>query len=47
MVKLQSAGWNPGLPPGRRCRPAKIQGRSLFVSNYDVWEKIAAFWHGF
>ena len=47
MVKLQSAGWRPGLPPGRRCRPAEIRGRGLFVSDYDVRGEIAAFWHGF
>jgi hypothetical protein len=47
MVKLQDASWPCGLPPQGRCRPAKIQGRGLFVSDYDVWEKITAFWHGF
>jgi hypothetical protein len=35
-VKLQSAGWIPRLLLGARCRPARIQGRSLFVSDYDV-----------
>lgn len=39
MVKLQYAGWRPGLSPGPRCRPAEIQGRGLFVSDYDVREK--------
>jgi hypothetical protein len=38
MVTLQDAGERYGLPPQRRCRPAKIQGRGLFVSDYDVWE---------
>lgn len=47
MVKLQCASWPRGLPPRGRCRPAKMQGRGLFVSDYDVWEKITAFWHGF
>jgi hypothetical protein len=35
-VKLQSADWTPELRTGARCRPAGIQGRSLFVSDYDV-----------
>ena len=30
MVKLQSAGWRPGLPPGRHCRPAKVQGLEAY-----------------
>ena len=47
MVKLQSAGWDPGLPPGARCRPDEVQGRGLFVSDYDVRGRITAFWHGF
>jgi hypothetical protein len=47
MVTLQDASWRYGLLPQRRCRPAKIQGRGLFVSDYDVWESIPAFWHGF
>ena len=38
MVALQDASWRRGLPPRRRCRPARIQGRGLFVSDYDVWE---------
>ena len=47
IVKLQYTGERRGLPPRRRCRQAKIQGRGLFVFNYDIWEKITAFWHGF
>ena len=48
MVKLQSADEAPGpFNPRARCRPAEIQGRSLFVSDYDVRGSIAAFWHGF
>jgi len=39
MVKLQSAGWGPGIPPGPRRRPAGVQGRGLFVSDYDVRER--------
>ena len=43
-----NASANPReLLPGGRCRPAEIQGRSLFVSDYDVRGRIAAFWHGF
>ena len=39
----------PAAPlPGRRdCRPAGIQGRSLFVSDYDGRGDITAFRHGF
>ncbi len=33
--------------PGALCRPAEVQGRGLFVSDYGVREGIAAFWHGF
>jgi hypothetical protein len=47
IVKLQNASKRHGLPPRRRRQQAKIQGRSLFVFNYDIWEKITAFWHGF
>ena len=47
MVKLQSASWESGLPPETRCQPAEIQGRSLFVSDYDVRVVLTAFWHGF
>ncbi len=47
MVKLQDVSECCRLSLQHRYRPAKIQGRSLFVSDYDVWEKIAAFWHGF
>ena len=25
----------------------RFRAKGLFVSDYDVWEKIAAFWHGF
>lgn len=47
MVKLQDVSQYCRFQLQYYCQPAKIQGRSLFVSDYDVWEKIAAFWHGF
>jgi hypothetical protein len=47
MVKLQDINYYYGLSPQQRCQPAKIQGRTLFVSDYDVRENIVAFWHGF
>jgi len=56
-LRLGWLSWLGVLLPGhpaaaplrllRLYRLAKIQGRSLFVSDYDVWEEIAAFWHGF
>jgi hypothetical protein len=36
IVKLQSVSSTPGFLPGAGCRPAKVQGRGLFVSDYDV-----------
>ena len=39
IVKLQDVSQRRGLPPRRRCQPAEIQGRSLFVSDYDVRER--------
>jgi hypothetical protein len=36
IVKLQFVSSNPGLLPGSGCQPAKVQGRGLFVSDYDV-----------
>ena len=46
-VKLQSGDSPTRLPRVGGYRPAKVQGRSLFVSSYDVLEKIAPFRHGF
>ena len=36
IVKLQFVSSTPGLLPGIGRQPAKVQGRSLFVSDYDV-----------
>jgi hypothetical protein len=47
IVKLKFASWHYGLSPQHNYKQSKIQGRSLFVSDYDVWEEIIAFWHGF
>ena len=38
MVKLQYVGQGKNDVPCPRCRPAVVQGRSLFVSDYDVRE---------
>jgi len=46
-VKLQSASSTLGLPPRAGRRPAKVRGRGLFVSDYDVQGEITPFWHGF
>ena len=48
MVNCKTSASTRDFPLEYRYRPAKIQGpRGLFVSDYDVWETIAAFWHGF
>ena len=36
IVKLQFVSLTPGFTPGASRRPAKVQGRGLFVSDYDV-----------
>ncbi len=48
-VKLQSAGGPPGtFAPGRRCRPAEMQGpRAYSYPTTMCGGGIAAFWHGF
>jgi hypothetical protein len=46
-VKLQYASWRDRFPRPLRRQPAEVQGRSLFVLDYDMRERITPFWHGF
>jgi len=48
MVKLQFAGWSPGIPPGPRCRPAEVRGPKAYSYPTTMCGGgIPAFWHGF
>lgn len=48
MVKLQFAGWSPGIPPGPRCRPAEVRGPKAYSYPTTMCGgEIAAFRHGF
>ena len=48
MVKLQFAGWSPGIPPGPRCQPAEVQGPKAYSYPTTMCGGgIPAFWHGF
>ena len=47
MVKFKTSASRTDFHRPAVANQLRFRAKGLFVFDYDVWEKIAAFWHGF